>query len=191
MISQITRTTTSARIGGTIELPSRRHQGSRTRSGSSSTSRPAPTAAVSSRSTSAWVITESSRAGMAGDLLSQAQGDLRGEQTDGRVLDRPRPLDVDLPLPDDPTRAGGQQHHPLAEPHRLPNVVRHEDDAVAGLLPHPGEFVVHDVPGDRVESSERLVHQQHLAVLAERPREGHTLTLTTGQLVHPALGGPG
>src|SRR5450755_2751465 len=150
-------------MGGTIELPNRRHHGSRSRSGSSRMSRPAPTAAVSSRSTSSLAMTESSRAGMAGDLLSQPKGDLRGEPADGGVLDGPGPLDVDLPLADHPAGPGGQQDDPLAQPDSLADVVRDENDAVAGRLPDPGEFVVHDVPGDRVQGSERLVHQQHVA----------------------------
>src|SRR6476659_9019696 len=167
MISQTTSTSSMARIGGTIEVPSRRHQGSRTRSGSSSTSSPAPTAAVSSRSTSSVAITESSsagteltpvrlpgqaghrpagraRSGVAGDLLTQPQGDLGGQRADRRVLDGARPADVHPPLADDTPGAGGQQYHPLTQPHRLAHVVRHEDDAVAGGLPHPGELVVHD-----------------------------------------------
>src|SRR6478672_11197349 len=162
----MTSTTPSARIGGMIELPSRCNHDSRALSCSSRTSRPAPTAAVSSRSTSACVMTESSRAGMAGYLLTKTEGDFRGEGPDLRMFDRPGTLDVDLPLADHPTGPGGQQHDPLAEAHRLAHVVRDEDDAVARLLPDPGQLVVHHVPGDRVERGERLVHQQYVAVLA-------------------------
>ncbi len=75
---------------------------------------------------------------MAADLLAQVAGDLGGQRADLGRLDAARLLDVDLPLPDDPAGPRGQQHHPLAEPHRLAHVVRDEEDGQPLLAPRSG-----------------------------------------------------
>ena len=54
-----------------------------------------------------------------------------------------------------------------------------------GLAPDPGQLVVQHVAGDGVERGERLVHQQQLAVLGERPGQRDPLPHAAGQLVHP------
>ena len=52
----------------------------------------------------------------------------------------------------------------------------------------PLELVVEDVAGDRVERPERLVHQQHVGVLGERPGEGDALAHAARQLVRTLVG---
>ena len=54
-----------------------------------------------------------------------------------------------------------------------------------GLAPDPGQLVVQHIAGDGVERGERLVHQQQLAVLGERPGHRHALAHPAGELVHP------
>src|SRR5260370_19505992 len=63
---------------------------------------------------------------MAAYLFPQPVGDRAGQLGDRRGVDPPRPLDGDLVLGDDPARPAAQQHHPVAEAHRLADVVRHE-----------------------------------------------------------------
>ena len=52
----------------------------------------------------------------------------------------------------------------------------------------PLELVVEDVAGDRVEGAERLVHQQHVGVLGERPGQGDALAHAARQLVRALVG---
>ena len=82
-----------------------------------------------------------------------------------------------------PTGPAGQQHDPVAEAGRLADVVRHEQDRAAGLLPDPLQLVVQDVAGHRVQRTERLVHEQDLRVAGERTRQGGTLAHPSRQLV--------
>ena len=93
------------------------------------------------------------------------------------------PLDVDRVLLDDPTRPARQQHHPVAEAHRLAHVVGHEEHREAGLAPEPLELVVQHVAGHGVERAERLVHEQDVGLLRERARERDALAHAAGELV--------
>src|SRR6478735_10836857 len=163
---QIPISTATATSGGSTDRRARIHHGVRCGAWASRASRPAPTAAVSSRSVGSASATDAavasapsacdplvrgagkvSGAGMAGDLLPQPHGDVRGQRRYLWVLDGPGPTDVHRPLADHPTGPGGQQYHPLAEPHGLAHVVGHEHHAGPGLFPDPGQRVVHDVPG--------------------------------------------
>ena len=49
------------------------------------------------------------------------------------------------------------------------------------------ELAVHLAPGDRVERAERFVHQENRRIGGEGPGHTHSLTLSTRQLVRPAL----
>ena len=53
-------------------------------------------------------------------------------------------------------RRAAQHHHPIPQPHRLIDVVRHEQDREATLGDDPFEFGVQMIAGDRVERAERL-----------------------------------
>ena len=66
---------------------------------------------------------------------------------------------------------------------RLLHVVRHEEDGEPVRLPDPGEQLLHEQPGLRVERPERLVHQQDPRPVAERPGDGHALLHAARQLV--------
>src|SRR4051812_45361664 len=122
---------------------------------------------------------------MAADLLVQLAGDLAGQRADIRRLDRARLGDAPLPLADDATGARAHEHDPLPEPGGLADVVGHEDDRQLLLGPDPLQLLVQDVAGDRVERGERLVHEQHRAVLGQRTGEGDALAHAAGELVHP------
>ena len=63
-----------------------------------------------------------------------------------------------------------------------------EHDGAAGP-PDPFELLVQQVAGDRVERGERLVHQQHRAVLRERAGQGDALAHAAGQLVRALVRG--
>ena len=52
----------------------------------------------------------------------------------------------------------------------------------------PLQLVVQQVAGHRVERAERLVHQQHVRVLGQRPGQGDPLPHAAGQLVRPLAG---
>ena len=86
--------------------------------------------------------------------------------------------------------AAGQQHDPVAEAYGLAHVVGHEQDREGPRRPDPLQLVVEQVAGHRVERAERLVHQQDVAVLGERPGDGDALAHAAGQLVRPLLAEP-
>ena len=85
----------------------------------------------------------------------------------------------------DPAGPGREQHDPLGEPAGLAHVVGDEQHGDPDLLPDPQQLVVQQVAGDRVQRRERLVHEQHVAVLRERPGQRHALAHAAGQLVRP------
>src|SRR5215831_4996480 len=104
-------------------------------------------------------------AAMADHLLAQAVGDRSGQPGDLGRVDPPRPADRDRELVDDPSRAAAEHDDPVAEPDRLPHVVRDEQHSEPALGADPVKLVVEQVAGHRVERAERLVHQQDLRVL--------------------------
>ena len=55
----------------------------------------------------------------------------------------------------------------------------------------PLQLVVQQVAGHRVERAERLVHQQHVGVLGQRPGQRHPLAHAAGQLVRALVAEPG
>src|SRR5215472_19196592 len=54
-----------------------------------------------------------------------------------------------------------EQEDPVADPHRLVDGVGDEDDGEAGALPQLQKLLLHLASGERVEGSERLVHQKN------------------------------
>ncbi len=72
---------------------------------------------------------------------------------------------------------------PVAEPGRLADVVGDEQHGQAAVADEGVELLVEDVAGHRVEGPERLVHQQDVGVLGERPGEGGALAHAARQLV--------
>src|SRR5215467_6916189 len=63
---------------------------------------------------------------MADHLLAQPVGDRGGQPGDLCRVDPPRAADRDGELVDDPARAAAEHDHPVAQPDRLPHVVRDE-----------------------------------------------------------------
>jgi hypothetical protein len=57
-------------------------------------------------------------------------------------------------------RPAAHHGHPVTEQDGLLDVVGHEDDRDAVLLPDVQQELVHALPGDRIQGTERLVHQQ-------------------------------
>ena len=91
-------------------------------------------------------------------------------------------------LVDDPARAAAEHDHPVAEPDRLAHVVRDEQHGEPALGADPVQLVVQQVAGHRVERAERLVHQQDLRVLGQRPGQRDPLPHAARQLVRPLVG---
>ncbi len=71
---------------------------------------------------------------------------------------------------------------PVAELHRLVEIVGDENDRLADFTLQAQELALQPVAGDRVDRTERLVHQQHRGIGGQRPRHPDPLTLSAGQL---------
>ena len=88
-----------------------------------------------------------------------------------------------VPVPDQLT--GHHDADLIAQRHRLRHVVRHEDHALGETRLDAAELLLQLPAGDRIESAERFVHQQHRRVGGERAGDADALTLTAGQFVGP------
>ena len=82
----------------------------------------------------------------------------------------------------DRSRRRGQHDDPVSQVDRLVDVVRHEDDRDAELVAHPQDEVFELEPGLRVHRGERLVHQQQVRPVRERPGDRHPLPFAAAQL---------
>ena len=85
--------------------------------------------------------------------------------------------------------AAALAHHgdPVADPHGLLDVVGDEHDRLADGLLQAQELRLQPLADDRVDRGERLVHQQHGRVPAQRPGDAGALALATGELVRVAV----
>ena len=83
--------------------------------------------------------------------------------------------------------ARSHEHDAVGEPNGLANVVRHEDDRLAGRAPDPLDLALEDLARLRVERGERLVHQEDRGVGRERARDRAALAHAAGQLVRVAI----
>ena len=124
---------------------------------------------------------------MAAYLFPEPIGDGCGELGHLAGVDAARPAGVDCVLLGDASRPAREQHDPIAESYRLPDVVRHEQDGEAGARPERFELVVQEVAGHGVERAERLVHQEHVGLLREGPGERGALAHAAGELVRPLV----
>src|SRR6516162_4576506 len=124
---------------------------------------------------------------MAAHLLTQPVGDLAGQLGDLRRIDSARAGNGHRELVDDPAGPAGQHHDPVAEPDRLPHVVRDEQYGQPPVHADPVELVVQQVPGHSVQGAERLVHEEHVGVGGQRPGHRHPLPHAAGQLVWPLV----
>ena len=99
------------------------------------------------------------------------------------VFDVARARQLALELALDAPRTRRHQQHPVAQHQRLAHVVRDEQDRLAGLRPDVLQLVVERVARLRVERGERLIHQQHLRLQRQRPRQSDALLHPAGKLV--------
>jgi hypothetical protein len=80
-------------------------------------------------------------------------------------------------------RALAQDRDPVAHLDRLVDVVGDEHDGLLDLGLQPEELVLQPVAGDRVDGTERLVHQHDVRVGAHRPGHPDPLALPAGELL--------
>src|SRR5205814_1635394 len=80
-------------------------------------------------------------------------------------------------------RAAAHDRDPVAEQHRLLDVVRDEQDRGPVPVPHREQELVHARPGDGVEGAEGLIHQQHRGTGDDGPRERCPVPHAAGKLV--------
>jgi hypothetical protein len=66
--------------------------------------------------------------------------------------------------------------------------VGHEENGHVRLVANPDEVLVEEVASDGVHCPERLVHEEHLAVLSEGACERDPLAHAAGQLMGSVLG---
>ena len=69
----------------------------------------------------------------------------------------------------------------------LVEIVRDEDNGLTQLRLQTHQFVLEQAAGDRIDGTERFVHQQHRRIGSQRPRHAHTLLLPAGQLARVAV----
>ena len=107
------------------------------------------------------------------------------------MVARPRQRHADLVL--DPPGPVGHHEHAIGDEDGLLDVVRHEQHGQAVPLPDVGQELLHDAARERVERTERLVHQQQAGSIGERARDRDPLLhaarelarLRVGELVEP------
>src|SRR5258706_14375015 len=92
---------------------------------------------------------------------------------------------VDVELVSDAARPAREDKNAVAEAHGLACVVGHEKNGQRARAPQADELLVQEVARDRVDRTERLVPEQDVRVLSQRPRERHALLHPSGQLVRP------
>src|SRR6267143_6884860 len=91
------------------------------------------------------------------------------------TLFRSRPRQVDLHLMRHAPGPAGEHQHAIAQADGLARIVGHEENRQAALLPQTLELLVKQVPRDRVEGGERLIHEQHVGLLGQRSSQRDTL----------------
>src|SRR5437867_608310 len=100
-----------------------------------------------------------------------------------RIRPPPRMLERHRDLGEDPARPGGQHDDLVGQVGGLHHAVGDEQDRFPLDLPQPEDLVLQGLAGQRIDSAERLIHQQHPGIVRERPRDGDALLHATRQLV--------
>ena len=85
-------------------------------------------------------------------------------------------------------RPGVEHPDAIRERKRLAHVVRDEDDGLANLSLDAGELAVQLGACDRIEGSERFIHQDHRRIGGERPCHADALALAAAASGAPNLG---
>jgi hypothetical protein len=78
---------------------------------------------------------------------------------------------------------GRHDHNAVRQIHSLRDVVSHIYHRLARFTPHIGKQALHVVAGERVQSRERLIHQQHGRIVRQRASNGDPLLHPTGKVV--------
>src|SRR5258708_28710194 len=108
-------------------------------------------------------------------LLLEAFGDAaRDDRQLGRI-EAAWSGQVDSELLSDAARPVREDKDAVAEAHGFARVVGHEKDGQRARAPQADELLVQEVARDRVDRTERLVHEQDVGVLRQCPRERHAL----------------
>ena len=84
-------------------------------------------------------------------------------------------------------RPAGQHDDQVGQEHRFVEVVRDEDDGLAGACPELQHGLLHDPLGLHVEGPERFVHQQHVRRIRVRAREVDALPHSPGEFLRIGL----
>lgn len=110
-----------------------------------------------------------------------------GERRDPRIVRGARSWQIDLLLVQDAARPRSHQDDAIGEPHRLPNVVGHEDDRLPGRAPDPLDLALKNLARLGVECGEGFVHEQDGGIGSQGACDGAPLPHSAGQLVGVAL----
>ena len=82
--------------------------------------------------------------------------------------------------------AAFQQHDVRGQVERFVQIVGHQQHRLVQAPEQFSQHVLHFRPGQRIQGSEGLIHQQQFGFGRERPRQADTLALSTGKLVGQA-----
>src|ERR1700756_2547187 len=96
-----------------------------------------------------------------------------------------RQIDGNLGLDAAGTRADDDDA--AAKENRFLDVVRHKQHGLLVALPYPEQHLLHQRAGLIVECAERLVEQQDLGIVGERPRDRRALLHAAGELFRPMI----
>src|SRR3954454_4832649 len=99
-----------------------------------------------------------------------------------------RAVEADVDDLADPAGARAHDGDALPQEDRLVDVVGDEEDRRAGALPDPEQPLLEQLAGLRVEGAERLVHEQHLRLDRQAPRDRDPLLHAAGQLAREPVG---
>ena len=79
-------------------------------------------------------------------------------------------------------RTGRKDKNAIGKEDGFDEVVRNKDGRLPGLSTNLLQFEVHLLAGHSIQRTERLVHEQQHRIVNERPRNGHTLLHSSGEL---------
>ncbi|MNN13011.1 hypothetical protein D3C81_1260270 [compost metagenome] len=99
---------------------------------------------------------------------------------------RPGPCQVDAEI--EPDFAVFNQNHSIGHGNRFADVVGDQQHGEAMLAPQTFDQLLHLDPGQSVQRAERLIQQQQPWLMDQRPGQGYTLLLATGQRRRPFIG---
>ena len=94
--------------------------------------------------------------------------------------DMPRPREIDGEVVDDGRRPPTHDDDTVGQKRGFADTVGHENHRLAVGLPYAQKLDPHLVAGDRIEGTERLVHQENAGVVNERSTNRYTLAHAGG-----------